>query len=32
MAKTDYIQTNDDAFNLQLQTFKNGAPMPAHSK
>ena len=24
MAKTDYIQTNDDAFNLQQQTFKNG--------
>ena len=24
MAKTDYIQTNDDAFNLQLQTFKHG--------
>ena len=24
MAKTDYIQGKDDAFNLQLQTFKNG--------
>ena len=23
MAKTDYIQQNDDAFNKQLQTFKN---------
>jgi hypothetical protein len=24
MAKTDYIATNDDAFNAQQQTFKNG--------
>ena len=24
MAKSDYIQTNDDAFNAQQQTFKNG--------
>jgi hypothetical protein len=24
MAKSDYIQSNDDAFNAQLQTFKNG--------
>src|ERR1039457_5429174 len=24
MAKSDYIATNDDAFNAQLQTFKNG--------
>ena len=22
--KSDYIQQNDDAFNAQLQTFKNG--------
>ena len=24
MAKADYIAPNDDAFNAQLQTFKNG--------
>lgn len=24
MAKTDYVQTNDDGFNVQQQTFKNG--------
>ncbi len=24
MAKSDYIATNDDAFNVQQQTFKNG--------
>jgi hypothetical protein len=26
MAKTDYIEQNDDAFNKQLQTFKNTIP------
>jgi hypothetical protein len=26
MAKTDYILTNDNAFNAQTQTFKNGIP------
>lgn len=26
MPKSDYLQANDDAFNLQLQTFKNNIP------